>query len=69
MPSSLVAGMLHKLLRVSRRLTIQSTGILVLEPRSAPTGDDAVKGAVYLGTDGKLYVHNGTAFVVAGSQA
>lgn len=66
MPSSLVNGPLFKFLRIGKKLTVGDAAVLHLTPRDAPAS--GVRGDVYVGTDGKLYVHNGTAFVVAGSQ-
>ena len=45
-------------------------GLIRLVPQAAPptppTGDE--EGHLYMDTDHKLYVHNGTAWVVVGSQ-
>lgn len=67
MPSSLAAGPFFRFVNVVRKLNIKPGAILHFDPQAAPAS--GVKGDMYVGTDGKLYIHNGTAFVVVGTQA
>lgn len=83
MPSSNAVGMTIRSLRIKKALTFLSGasvsveegatlsvngGVLRLVPQAdAPA--DPVEGMVYADTDHKLYVHNGTTWVVIGSQS
>ena len=68
MPSALSAGPIKTFLRISRAFRVISGGRLILEPVDAlPDNADGEEGELVVYA-GELYVHNGTAFVVAGTQ-
>jgi hypothetical protein len=68
MPSSLFSGPLFKFIRVQRGLRVVSGGRLTIEPVEAlPDAADREEGDLVV-FGGELYIHNGTAFVVAGTQ-
>lgn len=67
MPSSLAAGPFFRFLNVVRRLNVKSTATIRLEPRTAPASPQL--GEMWVQSDGKLYIYNGSAAVVVGTQA
>ncbi len=75
MPSSLNVGRTVERERVGGeitvlaggRITFAADGRLRLTPQANPPAN-GVEGEIYMDTDHKLYVHNGTTWVVVGTQ-